>query len=243
MAWAIKLQSLTFRQWLCLLQGKSGTGKGVLFLVSDRKNKVSPNTDPRTVMKVILLHWCCHLLCIFKIHWEQFFAWFSQFVRQIISRTSLLVLLEDVRNPHWLNKILESRYDEDQVLLFCHISVELSVSPSDGVYLQRRLLASRRNHGHCKPGRNILNKNLVARFGHRFSKRWQQLFQVDPKICDERFSDRLAVIPFGRMSSNLSASAMQSKANEYDRFISSNEKPMEFIISEMGDYIRRYKMF
>ena len=67
--------------------------------------------------------------------------------------------------------------------------------------------------------------------------------KVDPKICDERFSDRLAVIPFGRMSSNLSASAMQSKANEYDRFISSNEKPMEFIISEMGDYIRRYKMF
>ena len=36
---------------------------------------------------------------------------------QLISRTSLLVLLEDVRNPQWLNKILESRFDEDQVLV------------------------------------------------------------------------------------------------------------------------------
>ena len=27
-------------------RGKSGTGKGGLFLESDRKNKVSPNTDP-----------------------------------------------------------------------------------------------------------------------------------------------------------------------------------------------------
>ena len=56
-----------------------------------------------------------------------------------------------------------------------------------------------------------------AGFGRWVSKPWQQLFQVDPEICDERFSDLLTVIPFGRMSSNLSASAMLSKANENDR--------------------------
>ena len=66
-----------------------------------------------------------------------------------------------------------------------------------------------------------------------------QNFQVDPKVCNERFSDRLMVIPFGRMSTNLSASDMQAKSNEYDRFISSEEKPMELVISEFGDWLRR----
>ena len=41
------------------------------------------------------------------------------------------------------------------------------------------------------------------------------------------------------MSTDLSASDMQAKSNEYNRFISSEEKPMEFIIGEMGDWIRR----
>ena len=54
-------------------------------MVSTKKNKVSPNTDVRTVLK-------------------------------LVSRTSLPVLLEDVRQASWLNKILESRYDEDQVI-------------------------------------------------------------------------------------------------------------------------------
>ena len=47
------------------------------------------------------------------------------------------------------------------------------------------------------------------------------------------------VVPFGRMVINLSSADMQSKANEYDQFINSNQKPMEFLISEMGDWIRR----
>ena len=39
-------------------------------------------------------------------------------------------------------------------------------------------------------------------------------FQVVPKICDKRISVRLGIIPFRSMSSNLSASDMQYKANE-----------------------------
>ena len=35
----------------------------------------------------------------------------------MISRTSLPCLLEDIRNPLWLNKLLESRYDEDQMVV------------------------------------------------------------------------------------------------------------------------------
>ena len=62
---------------------------------------------------------------------------------------------------------------------------------------------------------------------------------MDPKICDERFSDRLMVVPFGRMAINMSTSDMQAKSNEYNHFISTMPKPMEFLISEMGDWIRR----
>ena len=58
-------------------------------------------------------------------------------------------------------------------------------------------------------------------------------------MCNERFSDRLMVIPFSRMVTNLSASDMQAKSNEYNHFISSEEKPMELVISEFGDWIRR----
>ena len=49
----------------------------------------------------------------------------------------------------------------------------------------------------------------------------------------------MMVIPFGRMTTDLSASDMQAKSNEYNRFISQQEKPMEFIIAEMGDFVRR----
>ena len=48
------------------------------------------------------------------------------------------------------------------------------------------------------------------------------------------------VIPFGRMA-NCNAMEMQNKSNEYNRFINQEEKPLEFVIKEMGDYIRRWK--
>ena len=35
----------------------------------------------------------------------------------MISRTSLPCLLKDIGNPLWLNKLLESRYDEDQMVV------------------------------------------------------------------------------------------------------------------------------
>ena len=64
-------------------------------------------------------------------------------------------------------------------------------------------------------------------------------FQVDPKVVEERFSDRLQVIPFGRME-NINATEMQNKSNEYNAFISQEEKPLEFVIKEMGGHLRRW---
>ena len=63
--------------------------------------------------------------------------------------------------------------------------------------------------------------------------------QVDPKVVEERFSDRLQVICFGRME-NINATEMQNKSNEYNAFISQEEKPLEFSVKEMGGYIRRW---
>ena len=45
-------------------------------------------------------------------------------------------------------------------------------------------------------------------------------------------------IPFGRMA-NINATEMQNKSNEYNSFISQEQKPLAFVIKEMGDYIRR----
>jgi len=157
-------------------QGKTQTAKGVLFLVSStRNNRMAPNTDYRTVLKKI-------------------------------SRTSLVVLLEleDVRNPKWFNKILESRYDKDQVQMVATCTGDYTPVPE-----------------------------LIATAN-----------RVDPKICDERYREHLMVVPFGPMHGtkwhniDLSSADMQSKANEYHQFINSNQKPMEFLISEMGDWIR-----
>jgi hypothetical protein len=35
----------------------------------------------------------------------------------VLARTSLPCLLEDIRNQQLLNKVLEARYDEDQVVV------------------------------------------------------------------------------------------------------------------------------
>ena len=61
---------------------------------------------------------------------------------------------------------------------------------------------------------------------------------MDPKEVKERWSDRLMAIPFGRMA-NINATEMQNKSNEYNSFISQEQKPLAFVIKEMGDYIRR----
>ena len=65
-----KAQVITHRYLIfginAVQQGKSATGKGVLFLVSDRKNKISPSTDSRTVLKVKL--WCCRCTCFLSIN-------------------------------------------------------------------------------------------------------------------------------------------------------------------------------
>ena len=51
-----------FDMWINVVhQGKSETGKGVLFLVSTKGNKISPNTDSRTVLKVSFINCHCTL--------------------------------------------------------------------------------------------------------------------------------------------------------------------------------------
>jgi hypothetical protein len=63
--------------------------------------------------------------------------------------------------------------------------------------------------------------------------------QVDPTVVEERFSDRLMVIPFQTMVV-ANAADMQRKSNEYNQFISQEQKPLEFVIHEMGDFMRRF---
>lgn len=60
---------------------------------------------------------------------------------------------------------------------------------------------------------------------------------MDPTIVEERFSDRLMIIPFKTMACTNSTD-MQNKSNSYNQYISQEAKPLEFIISEMGDFIR-----
>ena len=55
---------------------------------------------------------------------------------------------------------------------------------------------------------------------------------------EERFSDRLAVNPFQTMASG-NAADMQRKSNEYNEYINQEEKPLEFLIHELGDFFRR----
>ena len=55
---------------------------------------------------------------------------------------------------------------------------------------------------------------------------------------EERYSDRLAVIPFEAMCVSDPIS-LQNKANDYTAYISQDAKPTEFVIKEMGDFLRR----
>ena len=81
------------------MQGKSGTAKALLWAFSSLDNKFSCNMHISTILKVKK----CSL----------FFA----NIYQELSRTSLPCLLEDIRNMPLLNKILEGRYDDNQVLI------------------------------------------------------------------------------------------------------------------------------
>ena len=64
------------------------------------------------------------------------------------------------------------------------------------------------------------------------------LIQVYSKDVQERWSDRLKVNPFRRMA-NINAVDMQRKSSEYNSYINQEEKPLEFVIKEMGDHVRR----
>ena len=57
-------------------------------------------------------------------------------------------------------------------------------------------------------------------------------------IVDERFTDRLKVIPFQRMETQ-SAEASQQGGIEISNFTMQEKQPWEFTIGEMGDWIRR----
>ena len=63
--------------------------------------------------------------------------------------------------------------------------------------------------------------------------------QIDTKVVDERYSDRLMVFPWSPMEMS-NPHRLQAKANEYTAFINQDAKPTEFTIGEMGDYLRRY---
>ena len=65
------------------------------------------------------------------------------------------------------------------------------------------------------------------------------MIQIDTKIVDERYSDRLSVIPWEAMEVS-DPQALQDKADEFSTFLNQEARPTEFTIGEMGDYLRRY---
>ena len=82
-------------------QGKSETAKGLLWAFSTLDNKYSCNTHIATILKVL----------------SKPFLSLQIIFNQALARTSLPCLLEDIRNMGLLNKILEARYDDNQVLI------------------------------------------------------------------------------------------------------------------------------
>ena len=85
-----------------------------------------------------------------------------------ISYSDFARFLEDVWNPHLLNKILENeifmmrtRYVFSVTFLMnCQLFLGWLL-PVVVVDLQQGLLTGYRNHSRCKLGGNILNKNLL----------------------------------------------------------------------------------
>ena len=55
---------------------------------------------------------------------------------------------------------------------------------------------------------------------------------------DERYSDRLMVIPWSPMEVS-DPHTLQAKANEYTAFVSQDARPTQYSVGEMGDYLRR----
>ena len=63
--------------------------------------------------------------------------------------------------------------------------------------------------------------------------------QIDTNVVDERYSDRLMVIPWAPREVT-DPQTLQAKANEYTAFVSQEAKPTEYTIGEMGDHLRRF---
>ena len=73
--------------------------------------------QPRTTSSVLTrtsgLSWRLFSAIILNLVWS--------ICSQVISRTSLPCLLEDIRNPLWLNKLLESRYRPSKIKFSCFL--------------------------------------------------------------------------------------------------------------------------
>ena len=119
-----------------------------------------------------------------------------------------------------LNKILEARYDDNQVLI--------------------------NSKGDYKPVAELFvttNKVVFTHFEFRISRLLVKCIfyvqnQIDTRVVEERCSDRIMVIPWSAMEVS-DPHTLQAKANEYTAFISQEMKPTEYTIGEMGDYLRR----